>query len=311
MKYLLLTLVLLEILTVSTATDVVTQFYDNMSFSYEHHTEGSGFFSTYRRVTVNTEPVFESLSPENKKGYLIGKTGKVAGSAFTAGSGRIDNEGLLEADKVSVYRRDNTLVRTTENGSSCISGSDDNRMLYNPTIIGIGNGFYSKNPIEYQSLLREDNSIKNYHAGNAIIHEVRYADAIDTDQQFKVVGSFYQPDTFCMNPYYPATYGVTGNQITTATELSFLEDITGMIHLSAKRTDRLELDTPLMANSNYDEESSYRGENRGLMHHMKKLAVDIDEDYAGVYHLERNISFVSSRNNLRVANFVTDPLHWI
>lgn len=311
MKYLLLTLILLEILTVSTATDVVNQFYDNMSFTYEHQTEGSGFFSTYRRVTVNTEPVFESLSPENKVGYLIGKTGKVVGSAFTAGSGSIDNEGLLEAQKVSVYRRDNTLVRTTENGSSCISGSDDNRMSYNPTIIGIGTGFYSKNPIGYYSQLREDNSIKNYHAGNAIIHEVRYADAIDTDQQFKVVGSFYQPDTFCMNPYYPAIYGVTGNQIATTTEFNFSEDITGMIHMSAKRCDRLELDTPLMANSNYDEESLYRGENRGLMHRMKKLAIDIDEDYAGKYHLERNISFVSSRNNFRLASFSTDPLHWV
>lgn len=298
-------------MSLGTSTEVVTQFEDNMSFSYEHRTEGIGFFSTYRHVTAHTEPVFEGQAPEDEKGYLIGKTGKVAGSAFTSGSGQIDNEGLLEAQKHSLYRRDNTLVKTRENGSSCIWGYDDNSMIYAPATIGIGTGFYDANPIEYYSQLREDDSIKNYHSGNMIIHEVRYADAIDTEQHFKGAGSFYQPDTFCMNPYYLATYGVTGNQMNTETDFNFSEDVTGQIHVGAKRSDRLDLDIPLMVNSYYDAESSYRGENYGIMHNVNKLAVDIEEDYIGKYMLQRNVSFASNRDDFALMQLSMDYLHWI
>jgi hypothetical protein len=156
-RYILLFIFYLGILSLGTATEAVTQFEDNMSFSYEHRTEGTGFFSAYRHVTAHTEPVLDGMAPVNDKEYLIGKTGKIDESSFTAGSGQIDNEGLLEAQKSSVHSRDYMFVETRENGSSSISGSDDNSMTYTPETIAIGTGFYNVNPIKYLSQLREDN----------------------------------------------------------------------------------------------------------------------------------------------------------
>jgi hypothetical protein len=115
-----------------------------------------------------------------------------------------------------------------------------------------------------------------------------------------VTGSFYQLDTFGLDPYDPTTYNVTLNLKNAKTKFNFSEDVIGMIHVGAKRTDKIGLDSPGTFN---DDESSHRGENYAK--------VDIDEDYAGEYLLERNISFVSNGDNFALHAHSVDWLPWV
>jgi hypothetical protein len=243
----------------------------NETFNYEQSVQGNGYFMT----------------------YMYTKQGNLKFKNYAHGSGQIDNEMTLQT-----YHKNNSIhsygTYDTEYGAwtdedaACIQFKEDNSMVYAPMQIAVGTGYYAANPIAYDSLLKEQTYIKNYRAGTSMIHEVEYAHALD--KELEVIA--LEKRNYSYDPYWDG-FGYTSMKI--------LEDVTdgkahiGVLQANQNSVGQLATDWDDISSAAFVSGSGINVGAGGI--NMGKPgtawhdpAVEIDEDYWGTYHIEKNMT---------------------
>jgi hypothetical protein len=201
--------------------------------------------------------------------YKYAKMGNVEFKDYGHGSGSLDSEAILSAysDNRSIHM---PYGDWNDIAQSCIQYKETSKMTYAPMQIAIGNGYYATNPLRYDSLLKEKTWIKNRRASTSMEHEVEYAHAIDKD--LNVVGKEKINVT-----YDPIQEGIG------VTQMKITEDVTsGKIHIGV-----LQGSVDTISNLPASTLTTAPGTNWMA---WKKPAIDIDEDYFGTYHIEKNMT---------------------
>jgi hypothetical protein len=238
----------------------------NDTFDFEESVQGNGYFMT----------------------YMYTKAGNLAFKNYAHGSGQIDNEMTLQAyhKNSSIHQYggyDTTYGAWTDEDSACIQFKEDNSMVYAPMKIAVGTGYYSYNPVSYDSLLKEKTWIKNYRAGTSMHHEVEYAHALD--KELEVVAKEYR--NYSYDPYFEGL-GIT--------EMKILEDVTdGKTHIGVLQANEnfvglLGLRNLLVNDITASGLSLSNSGQPGHQGAWYNPAVEIDEDYWGTYHIEKNMT---------------------
>ncbi|HRW82895.1 MAG TPA: hypothetical protein P5049_05520 [Methanothrix sp.] len=222
---------------------------NNITFDFDQSVQGSGYFMTYRYIQLD--------SPDtNAKGPMY--------KDYAHGSGTIDNEITICAEEID-YSRPVGCFRECE-AYSCISAREDNSMVYSPMAMTYGNGYYARNPIVYNSLLKEKTVIKNYKPATMMHHQVEYAKAIDKEIDVIVKDKRYIYE----DPVYQGV-GYTSMKIN--------EDITdGMVDIGVLQGEP----------NSMDPNSTYTGK-RATSAWVNPM-IEIDEHYVGTFHIEKNMS---------------------
>jgi hypothetical protein len=219
----------------------------NVTFDFEQSVQGSGYFMTYRYIQLDT-PYSCQKGPMYKD--------------YAHGSGTIDNEITICAEQIE-YTKPESCYREWE-AYSCISAREDNSMVYSPMTMSYGNGWYAKNPIRYDSLLKEKTEIKNYRPVTSMQHQVEYAKAVDKEIDVIVKDKDYVYD----DPVYQGV-GYTSMRIN--------EDVTdGTVHIGV-----LQGEPNSMNGTGYWDPYTTAWYNP---------MIEIDEDYVGTFHIEKNMS---------------------
>jgi hypothetical protein len=227
----------------------------NRTFNFEQSVQGNGYFMT----------------------YLYAKAGNVAVKNYAHGSGSLNSEATL------TYQN---LDRATHNAYSdyndfsqdCIQFKEDVAMVYAPMKIAVGTGYYAANPLDYSSLLKEKTWVKNYLAGTSMHHEVEYAHALD--KELEIVGKDKRNIT-----WDPELESVG------YTQMKIVEDVTdGKAHIGVLQASN---DWPnnISASKMPDFSNTDTLNKFGTVNSAwKKPAIEIDEDYWGTYHIEKNMT---------------------
>ena len=250
MKKIIIALLAATLLVGMAAANVVSNgITDNVTFNFEQSVEGNGYFMTYKYIQLT--------SPDTgQKGPML--------KDYVHGSGSIDNEVLLTAERIDTTKTADGL--TIQEEYSCISMREDNSMVYSPMTIAMGNGYYARNPIRYDSLLKEKTCIKNYRPVTSMHHQIEYAKAIDKDLEILVKDKNYS----ISDPFYEGV-GYTSMKIN--------EDVTdGKVHIGV-----LQGEPNFMSKTGYDIPSTTA---------WKNPMIEVDEDYIGTYHIEKNMTIV-------------------
>jgi hypothetical protein len=202
--------------------------------------------------------------------YMYAKAGNVAFKNYAHGSGSIDNEAVLTYQHLN---RTNHQAYSDYNDfdQNCIQFKEDNAMVYAPMRIAVGTGYYAANPLDYSSLLKERTELKNYRAGTSMLHEVEYAHALDKELEITLKEKFnytYDPEKI-------------GNGYT---QMKINEDVTdGKAHIGV-----------LQANTDFSNMLGASNLAPGNVNAKKsawyKPSIEIDEDYWGTYHIEKNMT---------------------
>jgi len=219
----------------------------------------------------NTTFSFEQNTEGNGyyKDYAYAKAGNVVFKNYAHGSGSANSDAILTYQKLN---------RTTHNADAdyndldqnCIQFKEDAAFVYAPTRFAIGTGFYASNPLDWESLIKERTELKNYRAGSSILHEVEYAHALDKELDLTGKEKFNYT-------YDPVKEGIGFSQ------LKINEDLTdGKAHIGV-----------LQANSDY---ANYLGGSDLINGNIAKKSawykpsIEIDQDYFGAFHIERNLT---------------------
>jgi len=234
------------------ATTAVAGTSSNVSFDFDQSVQGSGYFMTYRYIQLHT-PGDDGFS--DQKGPMY--------KDYAHGSGTIDNEITICAEEV-YYKNNIGQCYFEEEAYSCISAKEDNSMVYSPMTMSYGNGYYARNPIRYDSLLKEKTVIKNYKPVTMMHHQVEYAKAVDKEIDVIVKDKNYTYE----DPVYQGV-GYTSMRIN--------EDVTdGTVHIGVLQGEP----NPMSTIGYYDPETTA----------WKNPMIEIDEDYVGTFHIEKNMS---------------------
>jgi len=197
--------------------------------------------------------------------YKYANVGALEFKDYAHGSGSIDGSSTLFTQDL---QRNTHAVGADWNdfNQSCIRYEEDNAMVYAPMRIAVGTGYYAVNPLAYDSLLKEKTWIKNKRAATSMHHEVEYAHALD--KQLSVIGK----EKFSYT-YDPVWEGVG------ATQMRITEDMTdGKAHIGVLQGNNAPV--TMMDPSGYTQFSTA----------WKKPSIEIDEDYFGTYHIEKNMT---------------------
>jgi hypothetical protein len=229
----------------------------NSTFSFEQSVQGNGYFMT----------------------YMYAKAGAMSMKNYAHGSGSVDNEILM-----STYENWHQWHPNAEDWNdyamSCIQFKESVAQVYAPMSIAVGTGYYAANPVNYNSLLKEKTWIKNFVAASSIHHEIEYAHAIDKDLEFTAkekINHTYDPEF--------TSVGVTQFKVN--------EDVTdGKIHFGVLQGPS-EIVLPTGSTSISDPvwwDSSVAAPDHMIASAWKNPQIEIDEDYWGTYHIEKNIT---------------------
>jgi hypothetical protein len=222
----------------------------NTTFNFEQSVQGNGYFMT----------------------YIYAKSGNIAMKNYAHGSGSLNSEALLTYQQLDQKRRDAS-TDYNDFAQNCIQFKEDVAMVYAPMRIAVGTGYYAANPLDYSSLLKEKTWVKNYRAGTSMHHEVEYAHALDKVLDLTVKEKFN-------HTYDPEWVGVG------YTQMKIVEDVTdGKAHIGV-----------LQANENFAPQINsvldvVDSQVAGMKNSAwRNPAIEIDEDYWGTYHIEKNMT---------------------
>jgi hypothetical protein len=222
----------------------------NRTFDFEQSVQGNGYFVT----------------------YLYAKAGAVAVKNYAHGSGSLNSEATLTYQNLDRSTH-NVYSDYNDFAQDCIQFKEDVAMVYAPMRIAVGTGYYAANPLDYSSLLKEKTWVKNYLAGTSMHHEVEYAHALD--KELEIVAK----DKFNMT-WDPELESVG------YTQMKINEDVTdGKAHIGV-----------LQANDNFASliSESYPASAFETLANTKSAwknpSIEIDEDYWGTYHIEKNMT---------------------
>lgn len=231
----------------------------NVSFSFEQTVQGNGYYMTYKYA----------------------KAGNAEFKDYAHGSGSLDSESILTTyNKTHQYHLWN--ADWNDASANCIQFKETTHAVYAPTRIAIGTGYYAVNPLNYDSLIKEKTWIKNRLAGSEMQNEVEYAHKLDKDLSALVKDW----TNFTYDPLF---------QSNALTQMSLKEDVgEGKIHIGVLQA-ASDLVGTLPVTTLQTAPAGVGGKIGTAWH---KPAVEIDEDYFGTYHVEKNmtLSVPYSRN---------------
>jgi hypothetical protein len=200
--------------------------------------------------------------------YLYAKAGNAAIKNYAHGSGSLNSEALLTYQALNRSTH-NVYSDYNDYTMNCIQFKEDVAMVYAPMRIAVGTGYYAANPLDYSSLLKEKTWVKNYRAGTSMHHEVEYAHALDKELNIDVKDLFNYT-------YDPETIGVG------YTRMTINEDVTdGKAHIGVLQA----ADNNAALNS--QDMITPFGK---IQTAWKNPSIEIDEDYWGTYHIEKNMT---------------------
>ena len=138
-------------------------------------------------------------------------------------------------------------------------------MTYSPIAFGVGTGFYSASPLQFNSLLKEKTWLKNRGSATLMHHEVEYAHALDKELEILAKDFISEDDP-------------------SVSMMNISEDMTaGRAHIGL-----LQGDPDIVSKEDADE-------NMFMVNTAwKKPLVNVDEDYWGTYHIEKLMNLTAS-----------------
>lgn len=212
-----------------------------------------------RNETITIEQSVQGQGYSMK--YLYAKANSAEFKEYAHGSGSLDEESILTT---YAFNRTKHLSSGDWNDfdENCIQFHQTvNSWTYSPFNTTIGTGDYAQ-PVNFESLLKEKTWAKNRLAATSIHNEIEYAHAITKDID-AIIKTKYNAT------YDPIFEGVG------FTQMRINEDVTnGKVHIGA-----------LQGNPKPKYGMAWRDPN-----------LEIDEDYIGTYHIEKNITINSPLN---------------
>jgi hypothetical protein len=201
--------------------------------------------------------------------YLYAKSGNLGLKNYAHGSGSLNSEATLT---YQYWDKKNhpTYADYNDFMQNCIQFKEDVSMVYAPMRISVGTGYYAANPLDYSSLLKEKTWVKNYRAGTSMHHEVEYAHALDKELEINAKEKFNYT-------YDPVWEGIG------YTQMKLVEDVTdGKAHIGV-----------LQADTSFADINPWTGGPNAFAAKKsawKNPSIEIDEDYWGTYHIEKNMT---------------------
>jgi hypothetical protein len=224
----------------------------NTTFNFEQSVQGNGYFMT----------------------YMYAKADNVAMKNYAHGSGSLNSEAILTYYNMDRKTRDpNTDYNDYK--ENCIQFKEDVSMVYAPMRIAVGNGYYAANPLDYSSLLKEKTWVKNYRAGTSMHHEVEYAHALDKELNLVAKEKFN-------HTYDPEWVGVAYTQMTVNEDMTDGKAHIGVLQASENFANLDTIDSEGAIGVDYPQGK--------MTSAWKNPAIEIDEDYWGTYHIEKNMT---------------------
>jgi hypothetical protein len=236
----------------------------NLSFSFDQSVSGIGFYVTYAYV----------------------KMGNLALNNYAHGSGNGTMESVLAA-----YHDNRTAhpwhLDWIDKDVNCIQYEESVQMEYVPRmIIRPGLGYYAEKGIDYSTLLMENTWVKNYRAGSSMQHEIEYAHSINKDLEVTAKENF-------THIYDPAYYGVG------YTNMRVSEDVgEGRVHIGVLQAD---IDNAKAFGGTDLTFIKGLGRTKGY-NAWKYPSVEVDEDYWGSYHIEKNMTLEVPYKSIVIAD---------
>jgi hypothetical protein len=213
--------------------------YDNLKFNFEQNVSGMGFFTAYKYAQMP-----DALEAKNK----------------AHGSGKIDTDSNIYAESLYTNKTwingaydDEEVFEDEEEATSVIQVKEDCKMTYIPLVMGIGSRYYSLNSVIFNSLLKEDDWIKNRDGLNSLHHRVDQAHGL--------------------NKVLDAQSNSTNNIMNIEVDL-----VDGRAHFGVLQ----------LVGIPVDEEPEEDSEEVQVL--WKKPLIELDEDYGGSFHIEKNIN---------------------
>jgi len=218
--------------------------------TFEQDVEGNGYAVV--RQNVNT-PTLELLN-------------------YMHGSGTMDAATLISSNQSfnKYYPQDlNTQVYQSPEYaySANISLLEQNEMVYAPMAMAYGTGYYAKNPIVYNSKLKEKTWGKNYQpeVETSMHHQIEYASAFVKDVGVDLMCKEEVP-VYWEYPTDHKRYSSTPENGVGLARMRIEEDVTeGVVHV---------------------------GE---LVGPWKYSMIEIDEDYVGTFSIQKNMEFCATK----------------
>lgn len=172
----------------------------SLTLAIEQSVKGDGFYSNYQYIKMDNV-----LEP-----FGVNSNG-VQAKNYAHGSGRLDSESGLSAvsSNSTIGADDHAQIMDYQEAFSSIQMNEDNKMAYSPTTMSVGSGFYAVHPIKFNSLLKEENWIKNRAGGNSMQNVIEYAHALDKtlDVNVNAFESVDDPSITVMNVSENVTEG--------------------------------------------------------------------------------------------------------
>ena len=235
----------------------------NATFNFEQSVQGNGYHMS----------------------YIYAKAGATAMKNYAHGSGSLDSEATLTWQHLT-EKNHNVYSDYFDHYQDCIQFKEDVAMVYAPMRIAVGTGYYAANPLDYSSLLKERTEAKNYLAGTSMIHEIEYAHAIDKELDLTVkdkINYTYDPEILSVGyTQMKVNEDVTDGKV----HIGVLQANDQFVGLTLARENGSPADAPKDISAlltAFDDLSA-----RKAMWHDP--AIEIDEDYWGTYHIEKNMT---------------------
>lgn len=159
--------------------------------------------------------------------------------------------------------------------SSSITSLENESMTYAPATMSVGRGYYASHPIGYFSLSSQRTSVQNTRSGTFMQFEAQNSHGLDGGREVLAYENSYIWDG--------REYG-GGSSV----QMKINEDITdGKIHIGARQ-------------AGLDDHKSW-----------KDRLLEVDEDYVGTYHIQKNMSigipYHTTRGTYDWLSVVDDP----
>jgi hypothetical protein len=228
----------------------------NLKFNFEQNVRGTGFFTAYKYAQVPN-----ALGTEGQQFNGVEAKNKAHGS------GKIDTDSNISAESSytnktwvnGAYDEDGEVIEDEEETTSVIQMKEDSKMTYSPLVMGIGSRYYDLHPIAFNSLLKDEDWIKNRDGLNSLHHVVDQAHGL--------------------NKVLDAQSDATNNTMNIEEDL-----VDGRAHFGVLQLQGIPVDE-------VPEEGSEVVQVLGLaMKAWKKPLLEIDEDYIGNFHIKKNMN---------------------
>ncbi len=228
----------------------------NLKFNFEQNVSDTGFFTAYKYAQMpdntGTEGrLFNGVEAKNK----------------AHGSGKIDADSNIYAESSYANKtwingaldEDGEEIDDEEEATSSIQMKEDSKMAYSPLVMGIGSGYYRLNPVAFNSLLKEEDWIKNRNGLNSLHHMVDQAHGL--------------------NKVLDAQSDATNNTMNLEEDL-----VDGRAHFGVLQLQGIPVDGEPEEDS--DEVQVFA---LAMKNWMRPL-IELDEDYIGNFHIKKNMN---------------------